>query len=244
MVQKNNASYLQEMVRNASESLLLVKKLAEKKNVQICLLLLVTATVRISYQDVYTTERDVYLKVMLAAHIRELNQFVQDLREVMEPNIVGEPVKQLQELVQIENAQIKQLQQMLNVKLSYHLFLQLLDNYVLLMVPNVQIMTKNVHSLGELMKHAKNSQLLMVHAKQVLFQHLLLLVLLKFVMKLLTHLQQINNVQIIIQIVKLQVEDVRIVLDVEITLLKLHAQQIHHVNGQDNAELNHLHVVH
>ncbi|CAD8153641.1 unnamed protein product [Paramecium pentaurelia] len=49
----------------------------------------------------------------------------------------------------------------------------------------------------------------------------------KFVMKLLKHLQQNDNVQIIIKLVKHQVQDVNIVLDMEITLLK------HHVNGQN-----------
>lgn len=64
------------------------------------------------------------VKVQLVVHIREPNQLVQDLREIMVPSIVGELVQQFQQIVQIENAQINKAQQMLNVKLSYHLLLQ------------------------------------------------------------------------------------------------------------------------
>jgi len=104
---------------------------------------------------------------------------------------------------------------MLNVRLSYHLLLQLQHNYVLLMVKLVLILEKHVHSLKEMMKHVYYSQLMMVHVKQVQFQHLLLLVLLEYVMKLQTHIQQMINVSNIIQLVKQLVEDARIVLDVE-----------------------------
>lgn len=69
-------------------------------------------------------ELDVLVKVQLVVHIREPNQLVQDLREIMVPSIVGELVQQFQQIVQIENAQINKAQQMLNVKLSYHLLLQ------------------------------------------------------------------------------------------------------------------------
>lgn len=63
-------------------------------------------------------------------------------------------------------------------------------------------------------------------------------------MKLLIHLQQINNVKIIKKIVKLQGEVVRVLFHVVIIPLQLHVLQIHHANGQDNADPNQLHVVH
>lgn len=118
--------------------------------------------------------------------------------------------------MQKENVQIKLAQQTSNVRHSCHLLLQPLHNYVLLMVKLVLILENHVHTLEEkMMKNVSNSQLMMVHAKSVLFQHLLLLVLLEFVMKLLTHLQQMLNVLSIIHLVKQQVEDVRVLLDVE-----------------------------
>lgn len=83
------------------------------------------------------------------------------------------------------------------------------------MVELVLILEKHVHSLKETMKLVYNSQLLMVHVKQVQYQLLLLLVHLEYVMKLQTHIQQMINVPNIIQVVKLLVEDARVVLDVE-----------------------------
>lgn len=83
------------------------------------------------------------------------------------------------------------------------------------MVELVLILEKHVHSLEETMKLVYNSQLLMVHVKQVQYQLLLLLVHLEYVMKLQTHIQQMINVPNIIQVVKQLVEDARVVLDVE-----------------------------
>lgn len=132
----------------------------------------------------------------------------------MAHNFVGEPVLQLQQIALKGNALTKLVKQMLNVLNSYQQLLQVYQN-VLLMVIHVQIEENNVHSLREMMKHAFYSQLLMVHAKPVLFQQILLFVLLEFVMKPLTHLQQMINVQSIIQLVKQQVEDVRVLFHVE-----------------------------
>lgn len=156
-----------------------------------------------------------YIKVLLVVHIREPKQLAQDLRELMEPNIVGDPVQLWLEIVLIENAQIRLAQLMQNVKRSCLLLLHQKYNYVLLMAKLVLILERPVHSLKEMMTHVYYSQLMMVHAKQVLFQHLLLLVLLEFVMKLQTHIQQMINVRNITHHVKQQVEDVRALLDVE-----------------------------
>ncbi|CAD8101249.1 unnamed protein product [Paramecium primaurelia] len=131
---ENYVGNLQVMECNALLILEVLKQLAEVDHAQIWQQLLVTANVQISQLDVYSVELDVLVKVQHIVHLREPNQLVQDLREVMVPSIVGELVQQLQEIVQIENAQIKQAQQMLNVRLFYHLLLQQLHNYVLLMV--------------------------------------------------------------------------------------------------------------
>lgn len=95
MVQKHHAKISQETVRNVLVILLVLKHLAEIDNVQIWLQLLVIVNVTISYLDVYSTVLDVFIKVLLAVHIRELKQLVKGLREVLQPNIVGEPVQQL-----------------------------------------------------------------------------------------------------------------------------------------------------
>lgn len=153
--------------------------------------------------------------MLLVVHIGETKILAQDLREVMELNIVGDPVLQLLAIVQIESVQINLVALPIqNVKLSCLLLLHPKYNYVSLMVQIVLILERPVHSLEEMMLSAPPSQLMMVHAKQVQFQHLLLLVLLEFAMKLQIHIQQMINVPSITHHVKQLAEDVRALLDV------------------------------